>query len=87
MYNYVDYECACPVCHAKVDGFQTKDGDLFFDTVMPERVANFYTSCGKCGCWIEFTRNDAGEWVRTVEGEVKDEKHNPLPEYEKVVSI
>ena len=86
MFNYVDFECVCPVCHSKVDGFQTKDGDLRLDTVKPKSVSNFYAPCRKCGCWIEFTRNDDGKFVRTVDGKIGD-KTQTMPEHTKVVRI
>lgn len=87
MFNWVDFECTCPVCRGKVDGFQTKDGDLCIATVKPKSVSNFYAPCGKCGCWIEFTRNDDGDFVRTVEGKVGGKKHQPMPEHQKVISL
>ena len=53
MYDHVTYECICPRCHNKVDGFQSKDGPCVLSTLAPEEVDNFYTSCN-CGAWIEF---------------------------------
>jgi len=87
IFNCVDFECTCPVCHHKVDDFQTKDGDLSMATVKPKSVSNFYAPCGKCGCWIEFTRNNDGEFVRTVEGKSDRGKRQAMPKYQKVVSI
>lgn len=54
LFNYVDYEVACPKCGAPVSGFQTKDGDCCMDTVKPHQVSNFYSSCDKCGFWVEY---------------------------------
>ena len=68
MFNYVNYECVCPVCHAKVDGFQTKDGELQLDTVEPTSVPNFYSTCGKCGCWLELTAKEILNFELVVTG-------------------
>lgn len=57
LLDYVEYECDCPKCGAKVRGFQTKSGRRVQETVKPWMVDNFYTSCRTCGAWIEFTRN------------------------------
>lgn len=54
MFDYVNYECVCPRCKNKVDGFQSKDGECTLGTIEPESVSNFYSSCGVCGAWIEF---------------------------------
>lgn len=58
MFDYVNYECVCPICHHKVDEFQTKDGTPALQTVNPEDVDYFYNTCPFCGVWIEFTRNN-----------------------------
>jgi len=47
MFDWVNYECVCPVCHNKVDGFQS------------DEVDNFYSSCRVCGAWIEFDAEDS----------------------------
>ena len=67
MFDYVDYECTCPVCHSKVDGFQSKDGECWLNKVLPGEVSNFYSSCKQCGCWIEFNEQENGKYKRTVE--------------------
>ena len=68
MYDYVNYECECPTCHAKVDNFQTKDGDRVLRRVEPEDVEQFYAICDQCKCWIEFNRDEkSGEYIMTVE--------------------
>lgn len=54
MFDYVNYECVCPSCHNKVDGFQSKSGPCLMDTLEPDQVYNFYSSCEVCGAWIEF---------------------------------
>ena len=52
MFDYVKYECVCPVCKNKVDGFQTKDKECILDVVEPQSVDNFYTHCQTCGVWV-----------------------------------
>lgn len=56
MFNWVKFEMACPKCGAKVDGFQTKDGDLTMAEVDALSVCEFYSACPKCDSWIEFHR-------------------------------
>ncbi len=56
MYDNVDYECICPCCKKKVDGFQSKNGSCDLDTLHPSEVLNFYSACKHCGAWIEFQR-------------------------------
>ena len=72
MFDDVDYECACPVCHEKVTGFQSKSGDCVLDTIEPTSVSNFYAWCEKCGCEIDFTAKKITNFTRTVRG--KDHK-------------
>ena len=60
MFNWVDYECTCPVCKSgKVSDFQTKEGLFDYEngpTLLSKHdVSNFYGCCSKCHCWIEFT--------------------------------
>ena len=68
MFDYVNYECVCPVCHAKVDGFQSKSGSCTMGKLDPAEVMNFYASCEKCGCWINFTAKKITAFTRTVKG-------------------
>lgn len=56
MFDWVNYECECPVCKAKVKGFQSKDADCQCETIEPQTVDRFYAFCEQCDCWIEFTR-------------------------------
>lgn len=55
MYDDIKYEMDCPKCGAKVTGFQSKDGPCCFATLEFWEVDNFYSHCGECGTWIEFT--------------------------------
>lgn len=54
MYDEVEYETTCHVCGAKVDGFQSKDGECNLDKLQPSQVRNFYSMCPECDEWIEF---------------------------------
>jgi hypothetical protein len=83
MFDDVNYECTCPMCHAKVSGFQSKSGDCTLDTVEPTEVSNFYAPCSKCGCWIDFTAKKITNFTRTVTG--KDDKC--LHEHTKDVNV
>lgn len=74
MYDDVDYECPCPVCHAKVTGFQSKSGGCTLAMLKPSEVSNFYSSCDKCGCWIEFEAKDITNFTRKVEGKKNGER-------------
>ena len=73
MYDNVTYECACPVCNAQVSGFQSKDKGCRLEVFEPRQVSNFYSSCDKCGCWIEFQSKHAS-FTRTVTGKQKGER-------------
>ena len=55
IYDFVDIDVYCPICGEKLPRFQTKDGNPYLNTVDFRDVDNFYTSCDKCGAWIEFT--------------------------------
>ncbi len=69
MFDCVNYECTCPVCHSKVSDFQSKSGDCMMKKVEPTTVDNFYSDCNKCGCWIEFRAKKITNFTRTVTGE------------------
>ena len=53
MFDTVNYECVCPLCHNKVTNFQSKNGPCEMLVLEPREVKNFYASC-MCGAWIEF---------------------------------
>ena len=57
MFDHIklDEEIHCPVCEVVLSGWQSKDGDCVFNTVEYWNVNNFYTSCTKCGAFIEYT--------------------------------
>ncbi len=77
MFDYVEFECICPVCHTKVTGFQSKSGECMLDTVLPNEVANFYSYCEKCGCNIDYTTTEKPfyrQFERRVEGKWDGEK-------------
>ena len=84
MFDFVDYECACPVCHGKVSGFQTKDKEEpSLDHYTPQEVDNFYSSCDKCGCWVDFERADKINFRRTIEGKAD----KPTEQYTKTLAL
>ena len=56
MFDYVDFECICPLCKSKVTGFQSKDGACMLDNLKIWDVRNFYSHCSGCWLWIEFKR-------------------------------
>lgn len=56
LFDYVNFEMACPKCGAPLHDFQTKDGDVYMNTVEIEAVTSFYTACPQCKHWVELTR-------------------------------
>ena len=54
MFDWVNFKAPCPVCGAEVTGWQTKSTDCTLSTVSPAEAGNWYTSCSKCGLWIEY---------------------------------
>jgi hypothetical protein len=67
MFDWVNYECTCPNCHKKVDGFQTKSRSCEMKVYEPTEVENFYSSCENCGCWIEFNATKVKIVVKSFE--------------------
>jgi len=53
MFDWINYEAACPKCGEINSGFQSKDGHCTLATLEPWEVENFYSSCKKCKTWIE----------------------------------
>lgn len=88
MYDEIDYECTCPVCKEKVTGFQSKSDECLLNTLPPAQVDNFYSNCRKCGCWIEFIKDDDSEnYRRTVKGKWNGTDRPTLHKHTKLVSI
>lgn len=85
MFDWINYECVCPVCHGKVDGFQSKDNHCTLASLQPNDVDSFYSDCGKCGCWIEFERENEGseKFLRKI----KSKKLIPMEKYNKLIKI
>lgn len=54
MFDWVEYECECPVCGKTLNEFQSKSGDCTLSRVKPEDVNKWYDFCNKCGAWVEF---------------------------------
>ena len=55
MFDWIKFQMDCPKCGTMVDGFQSKDGLCCLAELAYWEVDNFYSSCKKCGAWIEFT--------------------------------
>ena len=66
MFDYVNYNCECPVCGTQVTDFQSKDGDCLLERVEPTDVSYFYASCRGCGAWISFSRKEYNMYERVV---------------------
>lgn len=81
IYDYVNApDIACPKCGVRVHGWQTKDGDVYLNTVEFSSVLNFYTSCPGCKAWIDFTRKPGAvldDYQMTCEGEPAEPKVLP----------
>lgn len=56
MFDHVHFEMDCPNCGTRVTGFQSKDYTCELETIEPDALQNFYSSCKKCKAWIEFSR-------------------------------
>ncbi len=58
IFNYVDYKADCWKCGKLLKDFQTKDGEITMDLVIPKQIGygKFYTMCSnrKCRAWNEF---------------------------------
>ena len=57
MFDNIKFKTKCPNCGNEVDDFQSKDGGCNLNTLNYWDVDNFYSSCDKCGTWIEYTLN------------------------------
>jgi hypothetical protein len=60
MFDWVEFECACPKCGKIVDSFQSKEGPCELFVLKPWQLCNFYSNCEHCGAWVEFKRH--GSW-------------------------
>ena len=56
MFDYVNVVIPCPKCGEEISGFQSKDERCSLEVIDPTQVANFYSSCPKCGTWVEYIR-------------------------------
>jgi len=54
MFDYVNFKVECPKCGWPVEGFQSKDGKCELETVEPETVEEFYSTCKQCDQWIQY---------------------------------
>jgi len=56
MFDWVHFEIDCPNCGSPVTGFQSTDFICIMETIEPDALQNFYSSCKECKAWIEFSR-------------------------------
>lgn len=56
MFDWINFKCPCPKCGQEVSGFQSKDRSCDLNTIEPDDVDNFYSSCDACKTWVEFYR-------------------------------
>lgn len=54
MFDNIKYEHNCEKCGEPLVDFQSKDADCELNTLTPDKVEHFYTSCGNCGTWHNF---------------------------------
>lgn len=54
MFDWIKFKTQCPKCGNEVTGFQSKRAGCNLDCLEFWQVDNFYSSCDKCGTWIEF---------------------------------
>lgn len=55
MFDNINYEAPCPNCNELLNDWQSKDGPCVLEILEPWEVKAFYTSCPKCGAWVEAT--------------------------------
>ncbi len=72
MFDYVKYKMKCPKCGETISDFQSKSGECMLSEVEYWEVPNFYSSCNKCGTWVEFNRKVTPERI-------------PISDYKKTV--
>lgn len=66
MFDWVEFETACPKCGNWLEDFQSKDLFCELIKVKPWEVDNFYTSCDKCGTWVEYARKNGDPSKRII---------------------
>ena len=57
LFDNVNVKLPCPDCGTQVEGFQSKDRDCILDTIDPNCVKSFYSSCPNCERQIKYRRN------------------------------
>jgi len=71
-----DLECAD--CGHPLGGFQSKEGPCDLERLHFSEVKNFYTYCGKCMAWHEWTRKEVNNpALENYELVVDKEEDNP----------
>lgn len=66
MFDYVKFSTNCPDCGAVISEFQSKDGLCLLQTLRPEEVREFYSSCDSCGYFLTV------EYISPAEGYFKE---------------
>ena len=66
MFDWIKYECVCPRCNGKVDGFQSKDNICQLEELEPHEVDNFYSNCESCGARIVFDVKKTGKKIPII---------------------
>jgi hypothetical protein len=82
MFDEIDYKTTCPVCHSKIDEFQSKDADCILKTLDPQDVDTFYSNCDTCECRVEYRRVNNRSFERVV-----SRKDKVLREHTKIVNF
>ncbi len=77
MFDYIEFEMPCPGCGAKINSFQSKDGECLLNTLKPIDVNHFYDSCDKCGGWVEFNRIQATDILKDFEMSFRKKEPQP----------
>lgn len=56
MFDTINVKLPCPKCGTMMKDFQSKDNECLLLKLDPSHVDNFYSTCSKCGEWVEFSR-------------------------------
>lgn len=74
MFDDITYEAPCPICGLPLTGWQSKDAECCLSKLTPSELwqqseapqmaepysrVTFYTSCRKCGTWVDITLSPA----------------------------
>ncbi len=65
MFDYVTYNCVCPVCHNEISEFQTKSENCVLEYLDTSQCDYFYGYCD-CGSQLHFSRVEINKFLRKV---------------------